>query len=161
MRTICASSVSAPTRSARITIDPFVLTVPPVTLLPADFSTGIGSPVIIDSSIAHAPSFNDPVPRHALSRTHADAHARRDVVDVDVTLTAVIIDYARALGRESEQRFDRMRRPLARAQFEDLPEEDERGDDGGGLVVEREVVADERRDNAEAEGRAPAHPDQR
>ena len=40
MRTICASSVSAPTRSARITKLPVPFTVPPVTASPGVFSTG-------------------------------------------------------------------------------------------------------------------------
>ena len=51
MRTICASSVSEPTRCASITSVPVPLTVPPVTLSPGAFSTGIGSPVTIDSSM--------------------------------------------------------------------------------------------------------------
>ena len=52
MRTIWASRVSAPTRSARITNPPVPLTVPPVTRLPDAFSTGIGSPVTRASSTA-------------------------------------------------------------------------------------------------------------
>ena len=56
MRTICARSVSLPTRSARITKLPVPFTVPPVTRLFSVFSTGIGSPVIIDSSTEVAPS---------------------------------------------------------------------------------------------------------
>ncbi len=58
--TMCASSVSAPTRSARITNEPVPLTVAPVTLLPAAFSTGIGSPVSIDSSRRPEPSSTMP-----------------------------------------------------------------------------------------------------
>ncbi len=58
--TMWASSVSAPTRSARITKLPVAFTVAPVSLLPAVFSTGIGSPVIIDSSTDEAPSSTVP-----------------------------------------------------------------------------------------------------
>ena len=54
--TICAKSVSLPTRSARITNEPVVLTVAPVTLSPGAFSTGSGSPEIIDSSTLLRPS---------------------------------------------------------------------------------------------------------
>ena len=54
--TICASSVSLPTRSARITKPPVPFTVPPVTRSPALFSTGMGSPVTIDSSTELVPS---------------------------------------------------------------------------------------------------------
>ncbi len=42
--------MSAPTRSARITKPPVPFTVPPVTLAATSFSTGIGSPLTIDSS---------------------------------------------------------------------------------------------------------------
>ena len=56
MRTIWASKVSLPTRSARITKLPVPLTVAPVTTSPGDFSTGIGSPVTIDSSTELVPS---------------------------------------------------------------------------------------------------------
>ena len=60
IRTIWASKVSLPTRCASNTALPVPFTVPPVTLLPLDFSTGIGSPVIIDSSIEVAPSTTTP-----------------------------------------------------------------------------------------------------
>ncbi len=58
--TICASSVSEPTFSARMTKEPVPLTVAPITPSPAPFSTGIGSPVTIDSSTALAPSSTTP-----------------------------------------------------------------------------------------------------
>ena len=60
MFTICPSSVSLPTRSARMTKLPVPLTVPPVTLSPAVFSTGSGSPVIMDSSTLEWPSTTTP-----------------------------------------------------------------------------------------------------
>ena len=60
MRTIWASTVSAPTRSARMTRPPVPLTVPPITRSPGPFSTGIGSPLIIDSSTALEPSTTTP-----------------------------------------------------------------------------------------------------
>ena len=55
-----ASRVSAPTRWASITNVPVVLTVPPVTRSPGSLSTGIDSPVTIDSSTALAPSVTRP-----------------------------------------------------------------------------------------------------
>src|SRR4030042_1340192 len=58
--TIRARSVSAPTRSARITSPPVPFTVAPVTRSPGRFSTGIGSPVTIDSSIELVPSRTTP-----------------------------------------------------------------------------------------------------
>ena len=60
MRMICASTVSAPTRVARKAKAPRVLSVPPTTVAPAPFSTGTGSPVIIDSSTKDAPSTTSP-----------------------------------------------------------------------------------------------------
>ena len=51
-----ASSVSEPTLSARISSEPLPLMVAPVTLSPACFDTGTGSPVIMDSSTWLAPS---------------------------------------------------------------------------------------------------------
>ena len=60
IRTIWASSVSAPTRSAVMTKLPVALTVPPMTRLPGAFSTGIDSPVSIDSSTALVPSTTVP-----------------------------------------------------------------------------------------------------
>jgi hypothetical protein len=60
MWTIWPNNVSSPTRSARITKLPVPFTVPPVTLSPADFSTGSGSPVIMDSSTLEWPSSTSP-----------------------------------------------------------------------------------------------------
>ena len=59
-RTICASVLSPPTRVARTRSAPVVLSVPPVTSSPADRSTGIDSPVSIDSSTADAPARTRP-----------------------------------------------------------------------------------------------------
>ena len=47
---IWASIVSAPTLAARTRNDPVVLMVAPITVSPSRLVTGIGSPVIIDSS---------------------------------------------------------------------------------------------------------------
>ncbi len=58
--TICASMVSRPTRCASITRLPVPLRVAPVTLSPAAFSTGTGSPVSIDSSTEERPSTTAP-----------------------------------------------------------------------------------------------------
>ncbi|RIH74094.1 hypothetical protein Mhypo_03525 [Meiothermus hypogaeus] len=47
---IWASTVSAPTAVAWKVKAPFWLRVPPMTFAPSDLSTGMGSPVIMDSS---------------------------------------------------------------------------------------------------------------
>ena len=60
MRTIWASAVSRPTRVARNTNEPVVFRVAPITSSPGRFSSGIASPVSIDSSTAEAPSTTSP-----------------------------------------------------------------------------------------------------
>ena len=57
---ICASAVSLPTRVALNRIEPDLLMVPAATVSPVAFSTGIGSPVSMDSSIAVCPSTTSP-----------------------------------------------------------------------------------------------------
>jgi hypothetical protein len=59
-RVIRASSVSAPTRVARTTRRPEVLTHPPVTASPTVTSTGTGSPVSIEASTADTPESTTP-----------------------------------------------------------------------------------------------------
>ena len=58
--TICESTVSCPTFSARTRKTPFLFTVPPTTESPTSLSTGNGSPVIIDSSTEDLPSRTRP-----------------------------------------------------------------------------------------------------
>ena len=58
--TTCASVVSAPVRSTRISKLPVPFSVPPVTRSPATFSTGTGSPVSMDSSTELLPSVTVP-----------------------------------------------------------------------------------------------------
>ena len=55
MRTIWASKVSLPTRSARMRSEPVPLTVAPMSRSPSCFSTGMDSPVTMDSSTELAP----------------------------------------------------------------------------------------------------------
>ena len=59
-RTIWARAVSPPTRVARKTIEPFPLMLAPVTGSPAFFSTGMLSPVSMDSSTEVYPSTTSP-----------------------------------------------------------------------------------------------------
>ena len=58
--TIFESMVSAPTCVARMVKLPVWLTVPPITGSPALFLTGMGSPLIMDSSMALLPSSSVP-----------------------------------------------------------------------------------------------------
>src|SRR4030042_1296380 len=86
--TIRARSVSAPTRSARITSPPVPFTVAPVTRSPGRFSTGIGSPVPIDSSIELVPSRPTPPPRPFTPPPGQHRrHAARRSLEIDRHLT--------------------------------------------------------------------------
>ncbi len=58
--TMLASAVSLPTRVARMTNEPVVARVAPMTSSPTVLATGIGSPVSIASSTADAPSTTTP-----------------------------------------------------------------------------------------------------
>ena len=60
MRMICASTVSPPTRVARMRMAPARLSVAPTTGLPARLATGVGSPVSIASSTEVVPSSTTP-----------------------------------------------------------------------------------------------------
>ncbi len=60
MCTICESTVSSPTFVATMMKLPVPFTVPPITVSPGPFSTGIGSPLIIDSSTLLPPSCTSP-----------------------------------------------------------------------------------------------------
>ena len=75
----CARSAPAAFRCRRaprcMTKLPVPLTVPPVTLLPFVFSTGIGSPVIIDSSTRGRAFEHDAVDRNFFAGPHAQAVA--------------------------------------------------------------------------------------
>ena len=57
------------------------LSVAPVTGSPASFSTGIGSPVSIDSSTDERPSTHHAVHRHLLARPHPQPVADRDLLE--------------------------------------------------------------------------------
>ena len=87
--TMRASSVSAPTRSAFRTNAPVPFTVPPVARLPGAFSTGMGSPVIIDSSTKLDPSDHHAVHRNAFARPHSQQVAGMHVVERHVLFRSV------------------------------------------------------------------------
>ena len=144
IRTIWASIVSAPTRSARMTRPPVPLTVPPMTRSPGPFSTGIGSPVIIDSSTALGALEHDAVDRDLLARPDPQPIARDDLVERDVFLAAVVAEPPRGLGRQAEQGPDRAAGLAARPQLEHLPQQDERRDHRRRLEVDRDLRRDDR-----------------
>ncbi len=103
MRTICASIVSLPTRSARITKLPLPFTVPPTRRAPSNFSTGMGSPVISDSSTELDPSVTNAVSGNSFSRADAKHVSHGDVLGGDVNFGAVGANETRSSWRKLEQ----------------------------------------------------------
>ena len=72
-----ASTVSSPTAVASTRMTPFWFIVPPITGSPVRRSTGIDSPVIIDSSTRAVPVAHDAVDRDLLARPHDEDVAGR------------------------------------------------------------------------------------
>ena len=108
---------------------PLALIVPPMTRASLSLVTGMDSPVTIDSSSAERPSSTTPS-----TGTFSPGRTRKrsptcDRVERDFLVAAVVLDAARGLRREIEQRADRARGRLARAQFQHLAEQHQHGDD--------------------------------
>ena len=98
---------------------------PPTTLAPASFVTGIDSPVI--EGLVHRAAALDhgPVDRHLLSGAYAQAVADRDVLKPDLLVGPVgLVEPARGLRRQVEERAQRAAGALARPEFQHLSEED-------------------------------------
>ena len=136
--TICASIVSRPTFSARMTKPPLRLIVPPMTLAPPSLLTGIDSPVTIDSSSVERPSISSPStgtlsPGRTRSRSPTATRVERDV-----TSSPSVGDAMRGLRRQIEQRADRARGLLAGAQLQHLSEQHQHGDDRRRLEIDRD-----------------------
>ena len=135
-RAIWASLVSAPTRVARTTSRPPALTVAPVTASPGPTSTGTGSPVSSEASIADVPSLDDAVGGDLLARADDEAVADGELVDRDALLDAVAED-GDVLGAELEQRLQGGAGASLGPGLEVAPGEDERRDAGGDLEVDQ------------------------
>ena len=141
MRTICASSVSAPTRCASITNVPVPLTVPPVTFPSGPFSTGIGSPETMDSSMVVVPSRTMPsVGTRSPGRTRSRSPTCTCSSGTSLSLPSRV-DAARHRRRETQQVLDCRTGAAARAQFEHLPEQHQHDDDRRRLEVHRDLAA--------------------
>ncbi len=80
------------------------------------------------------------VHRDLLAGPNAQAVARLHLLERSIALAAVGEDDAGGLGREAEEGADRVAGAGAGAKLEDLPEQDQRGDDGGGLEVHRDTA---------------------
>ena len=126
--TICESAVSRPTRSARMTKDPDAFIVAPMTRSPGPFSTGIDSPVSIDSSTVEAPSIDRPVHGDAIAGTHAHEVAGDDLVERNLPLATGSQDPGRRRA-EAEERLDRSGGAALGARLQPSAEQDEADDD--------------------------------
>ena len=135
---------------------PVPLTVPPVTAARGLFSTGIGSPVTIDSSTARRAFDDDAVDRNALAGPDAEAIADLHVLERNVVLGAICLDPPGRLRRQAEQAADRAARPAARAQLQHLSEQHEHDDDGGRLEVDRRPRPCMRKDSGNSPGASVA-----
>ena len=150
--TICASSVSLPTRSARISSAAVA-----VDRAAGDrgcrgsFSTGIGSPVTIDSSTALRPSTHRRR-RRGSSRRAERAACRRPatVAERHIALLGRPDDAAPSSAPGRAAARIAAAGPAARAQLEHLAEQDEHGDHGRGVEVGLDHAV-----HAEAGGKQP------
>ena len=159
-RAICASAVSPPTRVARTSSRPNVLTVPPATSSPGPTSTGTGSPVSIERSTAESPSSITPSvaifsPGRTMKRSPVAI-----VLDGDDHLPPVA-EHARVLRPELQQGPDRGARSSAGARLEEAAEQDQRRDHGRDLEVRVRVVERDEPDHGPRPGGQGADRDQR
>ena len=92
--------------------------------------------------VDRAAAFEDfAVDRDFVARAHAQAVADRDALERDVLVVSVRADAASGLGREIEQRANRAAGPFARSEFEDLPEQHQRGDGRRRFEIDRDGAA--------------------
>ena len=78
------------------------------------------------------------IDRHAFARAHAEQIAHDDTFDRHFLIAAVGLDPARGLGGKIEQRLDRARGFLTRAQFEHLTQQHQHGDHRRRLEIDRD-----------------------
>ena len=87
------------------------------------------------------------IDRHLLARSHPQPVAGNDMLERNLLVRAILPNPPRRFRREVEERADRTRGLLARAQFEHLAEQHQHGDDGGSFEIDgdRTIMATERR----------------
>src|SRR5467141_2620050 len=133
--TICASSVSAPTRSVRITKLPVPLIVPPVTFSPGCFSR---HRLACDQGFVHARAAfqNHAVNRYLFARAHPQAIPSLHLIERHPLVAAIRANPDRGLGSELEQRANGAARALTRPQLKYFPEQDKHRDHRRRLEIE-------------------------
>ena len=131
-RAIWASLVSAPTRVARTTSRPPALMVPPVTASPGPTSTGTGSPVSSEASIADVPCSTTPsVATFSPGRTTKRSPAPEGV-DADTPLSGAV-EHNGVRSTELEKGAQGGPGIALRARLEVAAGQDQRRDPGGDL----------------------------
>ena len=123
---------------------PVVFIVAPIHRRSGALSTGIDSPVSIDSSTADAPSITSPSTGIRSPGRTSDDVAAQDVAGGHFELDAVANDAGRA-RLQADEPPDGLRRPAARARLEQLAEQHEDDDDDSRFEVDgcRLVAADD------------------
>ncbi len=131
----CASWVSAPTPVARTTRRPPALTVAPTTASPGPTSTGTGSPVSIEASIAEVPDTTAPsVAIFSPGRTTNSSPTRRSAIGTRCSRTPA--EHGDVLGAQVEQGAQGCPGAPLGAHLQVPAEEHESRDAGGGLEVD-------------------------
>ena len=136
-----ASTVSAPTRSARITSAEVPFTVPPMTAAPGglrDRQRLAGDHRLVDRP---APLDDRAVHGNPLAGPDTQLVTDADLGERDLRPLPVGLDALGRLRREVEQRAQRVTRARARPQLEHLAEQHQRHDHRRGFEVERRLPA--------------------
>ena len=106
------------------------LTVAPITRSCGFFSTGIDSPVTIDSSMALVPSRTTAVDWNSFARPYPKRISGRHALERHVFFAAILANAPCRLRGQAEQGADRRARSTARPQLENLSQQHERHDHG-------------------------------
>jgi len=127
--------VCPPTAVARSVRAPFWLTVPPTSVLPARFSTGMrlaGDHRLVDEAAALG---HFAIDRHSLAGAYLNEVAQDYLGDRNVHRAALAHDM-RHLGLQPDQALDGFGGATLGAGLEKAPQQDQRDDDGRCLVVD-------------------------
>jgi hypothetical protein len=157
--------------SARITNEPVLLSEPATTLSPDALGHRHGFTRDQGLVDGYATVQNLAIDRHLLAGADAQPVSDGDHVERDVLVAAVVTEPPRGLGRQIKQRPDGAGRLFAGAQLKNLAHQNQDGDDGRCLEIDRRAAvhpADRRReqsrrqhrDHAVDPGRADADGDQ-
>jgi hypothetical protein len=130
--TICANAVSEPTLVAVTRRVPTVFTVAPITSDPGALSTGMDSPVTIDSSTSDSPDSTTPSVG-ILAPAAPASDPRDDLAGGDLDLLPVT-DHDRLRGCELQEGADGVVRAAAGAHLHPMPQQHEGGKHRGGFV---------------------------